>query len=173
MRIAFRWVLQHAMLALVLSGALAFTSSAAFAQTRSYAFFPGIQGGSVDKGHEGWIDILSVSQGLSAGKKTACQISLTKALDVAGPRLWLAAVTGQTFSEVRIDVVKQGGDTSLIYYVIRLQNATISSISTAGATGGDFFESLSLNAGNVILSYYPQNPDGTLGSPVIANIPCS
>jgi hypothetical protein len=33
------------------------------------------------------------------------EIRLTKNVDVAGPRLWLAAVTGQTFCEIRVEAV--------------------------------------------------------------------
>ena len=174
MRSTFGCALRHVLLILVATGATAFLSSTANAQqSRTYALVPGIPGGSIDKGHEGWIDVFSISQGWASGKKTACQISFAKPLDIAGPRLWLAAVTGQTFTEIRFEVVKQGGDTSLTYYVIRLQNATVSSISTGGSSGGDFFESVSLSAANLILSYYPQNSDGSLGAPVTTNIPCS
>lgn len=163
---------KFAMFAL-LAIATAFTPATASAQSRTFAQFPGITGGSVAKGHEGWIDIMAISQGWSAGKKSVCQLALTKQLDVAGPQLWLAAVTGQTFPQVRIDVVKTTTDASFTYYTVVLQNATISSISTAGATGGDFMENLMLNAASVTLSYYPQRSDGSLGSPVTTTMPCN
>jgi type VI secretion system secreted protein Hcp len=171
MKNALRRGSQLVIVILVFTFATAFVPIAAFAQN-VFVLVPGITGGSTDQAHVGWIDVLSITQGWDSGKKSACQISLTKLIDVSGPRLWLAAVTGQMFGEIRIEAVK-GGEIPFKFYEIRLQNARISSISTSGQKGdGIFVESLTLNSTNLILSFFTQNPDGTPGTPVTTNIPC-
>ena len=134
---------------------------------------PGIQGGSVDAFHVNWIDIASVSQTWTSSRRhAACEITIGKQLDVAGPRLWLAAVTGQAFGEIRLEAVK-GAERPMRFYEVRLQNVRISSISTTAAPGGEFIESVSLSASSLVLAYYPQNPDGSLANPVMTNINCN
>jgi len=163
-----------AILAFVVASVTALAPTA-FAQirTQTFALVPGIPGSSTDEHHAGWIEVASLSQGLSTAKKgTACDVFLGKQLDIAGPRLWLAAVTGQTFGEIRIEVVKTG-EMPLKFYEVRLQNARVTNISTAGSSGGDFFESVGLTGTSMTLSFYPQKPDGTLDTPVTTNIPCN
>src|SRR5262245_8814881 len=111
---------QLAILISVFTFATAFMPITAFAAQRVFVLVPGIASGSLDQGHVGWIDVFSLTQGWESAKKTACQITLGKSVDVAGPRLWLAAVTGQTFGEIRIEAVQEG-ETPLKFYEIRLQ----------------------------------------------------
>lgn len=175
MKNALRRGSQLVILISVFTFATAFMPITAFAAANVFVLVPGIPGGSLDRGHVGWIDVSSVTQGWeSAKKQNACQITLTKHVDVAGPRLWLAAVTGQTFAEIRVEVVEQGGDVPLRFYEIRLQNARISNINnivTMGL-GYNFTESVTLTSTNLILSFFPQQADGSLGNPVTTNIPC-
>jgi hypothetical protein len=75
-----------------------------FAQTtQTFLLVPGIQGSSVDEHHKNWIDVLSLTQTLDGGgKRPQCSLEVVKALDVAGPLLWGAAVTAQSFDEIQI-----------------------------------------------------------------------
>jgi hypothetical protein len=79
---------------------------AASAQDQTFMLVPGIPGSSLDAHHERWIDVSSLRQtwNATAKKHSACEIEIGKGLDVAGPRLWTAAVTSQLFPELRIEV---------------------------------------------------------------------
>jgi type VI protein secretion system component Hcp len=152
-------------------------SSPASAQMRTFVSVPGIQGSSIDESHPAWIDALSLQQAWGGVKKSPCEIQIVKGLDIAGPKLWLAAVTAQVFPEIRIDVVKgtgaggSGGEVTARVYEVRLSNAQITNLVTTGTQM--FAETVSLKAASMTLTYYPQNPDGAPGAPVTATIPCS
>jgi type VI protein secretion system component Hcp len=112
---------------------------------------------------------LSLQQSLVQPTRKAdgyCRIDVIKWLDVAGPRLWTAAVTDQVFSEVRIDVV-QSGKTPLKFYEIRLQNARVENITTAVDTQVTVpSEKLTLAGTSMTLTYAGEK------APVTTNISC-
>jgi type VI protein secretion system component Hcp len=167
-----RGLFRHSLLCLCFALSV---SSAATAQVvvKTFMLIPGIPGSSVDDRHKDWIDVFSLTQTFAAaGKKgNSCDVIVTKLLDVAGPRLWLAAVTHQVFNEIRIEAVKAGGD-RLRFYEVRLTNARVNAITTS-AFGSGSFEDVTLTADGATLSFFPQDPDGSLGPPVTATIPCS
>lgn len=144
----------------------------ASAATGTFMFVPGIPGGSADDKHKDWIDVLSLQQGWpGTAKRTSCDVTVVKALDVAGPKLWLAAVTGQVFAEIKIEAVKAGAD-PVKFYELKLLNAQISSITTNGA-GSSFVEDVVLSPQSATLSFFPQNPDGSPGPTVTVTVPCN
>jgi len=157
-------------LLLILAGvAIAVMPTSASAQDPTFMLVPGIPGSSLDAHHLGWIDVVSLRQSWSAAaKKNACEIEIVKGLDIAGPRLWAAAVTGQLFTEIRIEVTRTDQTKT---YEIRLSNAQITSIVTAGTT--TFAETVTITAAGMNLFFYPQNPDGSIGAPVTTSIACS
>jgi type VI secretion system Hcp family effector len=146
----------------------------AFAQSNTFMLVPNIPGSSQDARHQNWIDVSSLRQTwpTASDRKDAagCAIEVVKTLDVSGPRLGAAAVTGQVFGEIRIEVANQG-ENDQVYYKITLTNAFISQISTDGSNV--FAESLTLGASAVTLSFAEQNPDGTLRPPVVTTVSCS
>jgi type VI protein secretion system component Hcp len=146
--------------------------TAASAQNQTFMLVPGIPGGSTDAGHVGWIDVSSLRQAWdkAAKKQNSCEIEVVKGLDIAGPRLWAAAVMGQVFGEIRIEVMRTGEEPRK-EYELRLSNAHITSILTAG--GLTFAETVTLTATGLTLFFYPQNPDGSQGAPVTTSIACS
>src|SRR6185436_10737853 len=101
--------------------------------TDTFMLVPGIPGDSAARGHENWIDVISLQQSWpgQVRKGTSCDVTVVKALDSAGPRLWLAAVTGQSFPEIKIEMVKAAAD-PFTFYQLKLTNAIISSITTSG-----------------------------------------
>ena len=133
---------------------------------------PGIPGSSVDDRHQDWIDVASLVQTFgAAGKRgNSCDVIVTKLLDIAGPKLWLAAVTHQVFSEIRIESIKAGGDRQR-FYEIRLTNARVAAITTS-EFGGPYFEDVTLSSDGATLSFFTQLADGSVGPPVTATIPC-
>ena len=154
-------------------GLAAAATTVASAATQTFMLVPGIPGGSVDDRHANWIDVLSLSQGWAGARKGgACDVAIAKDLDIAGPRLWGAAVTGQALGDVRIEVMRVGGEQTKLYE-IRLTNARVLNIATSGASGGTFMESLTLTSDTATLSYYPQRPDGSVGAAISTTIGCN
>ena len=161
----------------------ALESSAQSIQT--FMFIPGIPGETLDSRHRDWIDVISIRHTLEQASgsvtggtqatripRTACEIEILKLLDRSGPLLWMAAVTGNTFTEVRIEVVRTG-ELQQKVYEIRLTNVRVSSISTANEAGAFPLESVVLTAERVVLSYITVNPStGQPSGPVNANINC-
>lgn len=144
----------------------------AWAQVDTFMLVPGIAGDSTHERHQDWIEVLSLSQTLDAtGKRrSSCDIQVVKELDLAGPLLWAAAVSGQVFPEVRVELVR-AGETSSVLYEIKLGNVHVSTISTSSG-GSSIVESLSLAAETATLTYFTQKPDGTAGPPVSATVSC-
>lgn len=137
----------------------------------TFMLVPGIKGSSTDPRHRDWIEVLSLSQTLDQGAtRPQCTLNVTKFLDISGPLLWGAAITGRSFGQIRIDVVRQG-DERQVFYQINLTNAVVTSIATSGGSGG-FLETISLSATSVQLRFFPQRADGTLGLPVTSTFTC-
>jgi type VI secretion system Hcp family effector len=143
----------------------------ASAQTANDAFLlvPGIPGESLDERHARWIEVLSLSQGFSDFPKESnvCDVAIQKRLDKSGPLLFAAAVTGQIFPHVQIDLVKPS--TGQRYYEILLTNARLSSLQSSPQF---LTESLTLIAESITLSYFPQRADGSPDVPVTAVANC-
>jgi type VI secretion system secreted protein Hcp len=135
-------------------------------------FVPGIPGSSVDADHKDWIDVLAMSQGVSSSKKAvACSdVAIMKRLDQAGPMLWAAAAVGQVFPEVRIEVVKRG-EFSGVVYDIRIHNAKVTSSQTSGSS--EFpMESVSFSYQSITLTYNPQDAKGGIHPGIPQTIAC-
>jgi type VI secretion system Hcp family effector len=132
---------------------------------------PGIPGSSVDDGHKDWIEVLSMSQGaVSTKKSVACSdVSIMKVLDQAGPALWAAAAVRQLFSEIRVEVVKSG-EFSGVVYDIRLSNARVTSTQTSGSSELPI-ESVSFSYDSVTLTFNTQDAKGGIhpGTPQTIN----
>jgi type VI protein secretion system component Hcp len=141
--------------------AVAVLPTVASAQDQTFMLVPGIPGSSLDAHHPNWIDVKSLQQTFNATtrKHNACEIEIGKGLDVAGPRLWAAAVTSQLFAEIRIEVWGGTVDRRVKIYEIRLGNARITGIVTTGEQ--TFAESVTIKATDLNLSFFTQNPDGT------------
>lgn len=150
---------------------LAAGSGEAYAAIRTYMYVPGIPGGSTDAQHQDWIEVLSMSQGASATKKSvACSdFSIMKVLDQAGPALWGAAATGQLFPEIRVEVL-MGNEKPIVIYDIRLNNARVSSIQMSGSSELPM-ESVSFTFQSVTLTFNRQTEAGQviLGTPQTIN----
>jgi type VI protein secretion system component Hcp len=156
----------------------------ASAADQLYMQIPGITGGSLSK--PGWIDVFSFSGGAVAptssstapSKQQSCTMNVQKLVDIAGPRLWVATVTGQTFPtvEIQVTVAATGGAATgeRVIYDILLTNAQITSISESAAAGSGIpSESVGFKATNVSLTYTPQNADGSTGTPVTSSFACN
>lgn len=147
--------------------------ASASAQDQTFMLVPGIPGSAADAQHVGWIDITSVRQTWNAITKNhnACEIELGKGLDIAGPRLWAAAVTNQLFPEIRIEVWGGTAQARQKTYEIRLANARITGIVTSGEQ--TFVENVTIKAASLNLFFFSQSkPDGSPGSTVTTSVDC-
>lgn len=157
----------------LLTGLFSIETGEAYAQQyRTYMLIPNIPGSSVDEDHKNWIEVLSMSQGVSAIKKSvACSdVSIMKVLDQAGPALWAAAAVRQLFNEVRIEVVKSGADFSGVVYDIRFTNAKVTSTQTSGSSELPM-ESVSFSYDEITLTFNPDDGKGGIrpGTPQTIN----
>jgi type VI secretion system secreted protein Hcp len=143
---------------------------AAAQSTSAFMLVPGIPGDSTNDRHKDWIDVSSVTQNFVAGAKNtgACTVNVTKALDRSGPLIWGAAVTGQIFTEIRIDIIRTGGEQQRVYDVT-LTNAVVTAITSKPT---DLNEQVTLSGSAATLRFYPQNPDGSVGAPVTSSVSC-
>lgn len=160
-------ILKAFLLALFVVGAAGASQAMAQAVTSTYMYVPGINGSSSDLRHRDWIDVVSLTQTLDQSKKQPeCTMEVVKSLDISGPALWGAAVTGRVFGEILIDVtineIRSGAPK--LFYQIKLQSARVRGISTIG--NGVYVERVTLDAGSVQLLFYPQGANGSLGAPV-------
>ena len=157
----------------LMSGLLALGSGEAYAQRyQTFMLVPGIPGSAIEEGHKDWIEVLSMSQGLSTVKRSvACSdANIMKSLDQAGPALWAAAAVRQLFSEVRIEVVKNG-EFSGVIYDIRLSNARVTSSQTSGSSELPM-ESVSFSYDTITLTFNPQDEKGQIHPGTPQTIDC-
>ena len=137
-----------------------------------------IQGESKDKKHSKEVDVLAWSWGMSnsgsahagggggSGKVNVQDISFTKWVDSATPKLMLACCNGKHYDEALL-TVRKAGEKPVEYIKIKLTEVLITSVSTGGSGGEDrLTENVTLNFGKVHLDYTPQDDKGAPGTAI-------
>jgi len=135
-----------------------------------------IKGESVDKEHKDWINLLSVSQGLSRpmpqgasgstrqrGSVSCGDVMLVKEMDASSPKLLEAICDGTVFPKVEIDLsTSTGAGARVPYFQWELQNVMVSDYSVSGATddGSVPTEQFSLNYEEIKWTYDKMGKDG-------------
>ncbi len=137
----------------------------AHAAMNAYLQIPGIQGKSMDSKHPGWIEVSSFQWGVGrtatigsatggagSGRASMGDITITKTVDSASPKLTLACANGQHFKSIVIEEASPGGR----FMVITLQDVLISSVKSA-STGGDIvpMETVTFNFAKSTTSWSP------------------
>jgi type VI secretion system secreted protein Hcp len=128
-----------------------------------------IKGESTEPNHKEWINLLSVSQGVSRGMPSGASgstrkrgaatlgdIVIVKELDKSTPKLVEAICKGTQFPTVTIHLTTSAeGDTRTPYMAWELKNAMVTDYSVSGATEGGSVptESLSINYEEVKWTY--------------------
>jgi len=138
----------------------------------------GVDGESKDHKHGKEIDVLSWSWGMSnsgsahvgggagAGKVNVQDLSFSKWVDSASPKLMLACCNGKHFDEALL-TVRKAGEKPVEYIKIKLTEVLITSISTGGSGGEDrLTENVTLNFAKVNLDYTPQDDKGAPGTAI-------
>lgn len=140
-----------------------------------------VDGESVIDGHEGEIDLLSYSFGMTqsgsmhegggggAGKVSVQDISFTKYVDKTSPNLIRSCCNGEHFPEAELLVRKAGKD-PLDYFRIKMSPILVTSVSTGGSGGEDrLTENVSISFAKMEIGYTPQKKDGTGDAEVTLN----
>lgn len=132
-----------------------------------------LPGESVDSVYKGSIDVLAWSWGMSqsgtthagpgagSGKVNVQDLSLTKWVDKASPKLQLFCCNGTHIKEALL-VVRKAGEKPLEYIKITMSDIIVTSVSTGGSGGEDrLTENVALNFATVKFEYTPQKIDGS------------
>jgi type VI secretion system secreted protein Hcp len=159
--------------------ALALVSTSAQAAADIFLKIDGIAGESTDDKHKGEIDILSF--GWEIGPKTgdlvgrtakvcAHDMSFVKIIDSASPLLISNAIVGTIAPKATL-TLRKAGERQQEFMTIELVNVLVSSVSHAvSGASTTFAEQFTLNFTGGTVTFRPQKPDGSLGTPVVANI---
>jgi len=139
--------------------------------------FGDIKGESAATKHKEEIEVLSwswgasnpttiVGTGMSAGKVSLTDLSFTKRVDKASPKLLEMCVTGKHVDNVTLSCSKQtGGKTPEDFLIIKMEEVYVSSHQCGGSSGEDVgTESLTLTYGKINYDYKQQDKSGTLTS---------
>lgn len=141
--------------------------------TAGYIKFDGIDGEAIDRGHKDWIDILSVSHGISrpmsAGATGATRqraaatygdVVVVKELDKSSPKLMESLSTGAVIPTMALSVTRASADgTSTPYLQWELKNVMVTAYRISGATSGEDrpTETISLNYEEIKVTYTEQD----------------
>lgn len=146
-------------------------SQGAVAAADMFGRFTGIDGESIQKGHEKWIEVFSYSWGATnspqSGKVDFADFSFTKFYDSSSPPLLLNLAQGKHIDEALFEFTKTtGAATPEVYLTYQFSDVFLTSYGVSGS-GDQPSESWSFSFGKVQTSYKPQDQKtGKLGNPI-------
>lgn len=137
----------------------------------------GIKGESGDSKHKEEIEIKSFSFGVhqvgsaasgggaGTGKAGFDDLHVSKSADKATPALMKVCATGEHIKNATLTVRKAGKDQQE-YYIIKMTDLIVSSVTNLGQDGEVPSEQVALNYSTIKFTYKEQKADGTLGGTV-------
>ncbi len=137
----------------------------------------GIDGESASDRHKNEIDVESFSWGAAqsgagatgggggAGKVSFQDFHFTMRLNKASPKLMLACATGEHIKEVVL-TGEVSGKKGQKFLEIKMEDVLVSSFQQGSSASEYPTESVSMNFTKITFTYYPVNPDGSLGAPI-------
>lgn len=137
-----------------------------------------IKGESTDVKHKNEIEVVSwhwgvnqtaaphVGSGAGAGKVTVRELTISKHIDVASPKLFLTCSEGRHLAEAKLSV-RRAGMSSFDFFTIAMKDVIVTAVLMDGTEEG-LTESVSLAFNQVTVSYTPQGASGQPGTPVTA-----
>ena len=152
---------------LVLAGLLG--SSFAHAQVLTFLKVDGVLGESVSRFHEGEIELTSYSQNF--GTRNCSRVIAVKGLDRASPGLIGLAAAG-TIVPTAVISLRRDGLRYELFYRATLQSVSVERIDVTG-DGSGLAETVVLRPRSMRIEYWSQRPDGSLGTPVVADVQCT
>lgn len=136
-------------------------------------------------GDKGWIEISDWSWDIEAetsflkgggsavGKPTPGTLSFTHYFDLSSPTIMQRIVSGTSFADVTIDMLKQTGDKDGVlgqFFQIRVKDAFVTKVSTKGGEDGAVTQDVELVFKEIFVGYKAQsNDNGKLDSPIDFN----
>lgn len=147
----------------------------------------GIDGQSLDKSHDKWIDVISFSQGAKqnvsiqrgaevAGRGEFLPFTFTHALDKATPKLQQFCMNGQKIAKAQFAYCQAIAGVQTPVYEVALENvkvarAEVKTITAGdeGLLGGQPLEEVDLIAGKITWKITPIKADNTKEGAIEAN----
>ncbi len=138
----------------------------------------GIQGESTDVRHQGEIDVLSWSWGVSlpegggsggggaAGKAMFQEFHILTRISAASPLLLLACATGRHIKTAVLSGVRAGASATTPFLSYQLSDVMVGSVDHSDGEMDAPAEQFSLSYMKVEVIYRPQTPTGKMGQPV-------
>lgn len=143
-----------------------------------YLQLDGIPGGSQDNRHRDWIDLLGFSWGASnsgasaglgggagAGRSEITELTVTMPLGPASPTVFLFTMNGRHIPAARLEGVF-GGKQPMTFVRLELADVTVRGYQTSAGNATPV-DSCALTFDRITYTYWGQNADGTVGSPVV------
>lgn len=140
----------------------------------------GLNGESTRIGFEKQLEIKSFNWGATnpatigaggggAGKVSLSPFNISKKTDAASPLLFQSCCNGTHYAKAVVTLIKSGSGSPYDFIKYEFEKVYVESVQWSGATGGDDtpLESVSFAFSKVSITYTPQNPDGSKGSPVV------
>lgn len=136
----------------------------------SFVQIDGIPGESTDAKHANWIEPLSFSFGatqsigaaVSSGPRSAGRVdiqdfSMMKGMDSSSPKLFLAVCKGTPIKKIVVHVCRANTEKT-VFCQIEMGNVYLTSYQPSGQAGGqEPTESLTMNPGQIVLTYMPED----------------
>ena len=148
----------------------------------AFVVIDGIKGESNDSKLADAIDIKSFSFGVTnvatigtgaggiggAGKASFSSFKFNKLYDASSPPLFAATASGKHLEDATFSF-RRTGENPATFLTVKLSDVIVTGYQQGGTKEPPLLEEVSLDAAKIEISYRPQNPDGSLGSPVNAS----
>ncbi len=183
-----------ALACLLVANAPSFAATEIFLKITSPSTFPGE---ATAAGYSGDIQLLSYSQsvqspatvgsgsgGLSSGKPSCGNITMTKNIDKSSPQLIKAVMTGERINTATIyfaDTVGNAGATGAggglqrtqNDYTVTLSDAIVTGVQQSDATPSELVETVTMVVGTYTIHYVPFGRTGAAGAAVDYTVDCT
>jgi type VI secretion system secreted protein Hcp len=95
--------------------------------------------------------------------------NIMKKTDGASPMLFLTCCQGDHYATAVVTLNKAAGKSPIDFLKYEFEEVYVDNITWSGSSGGDDspMESVSFSFGKVSITYTPQKPDGSKGSPAV------
>jgi type VI secretion system secreted protein Hcp len=142
-----------------------------------YLQIDGVNGESNDDKHRGWIEVeavdwgvtqptagtMSTAGGHTIGRAVFDAIRITKAVDLASPKLMELAAQGKTIPKAKLEFFRADGSGALKYYEVTLENVLVSSNKKSYGGAGFLIDHFTLHYAKITEKYTQQKIGGGAG----------
>jgi len=146
-----------------------------------YLQIEGINGESNDEKHKNWMELESVDWGVTQptagtvstagghtiGRAVFNSVRITKAVDLASPKLMELAAQGKTIPKVRLEFFRADGGGAVKYYEMVLENVLVSSNKKSYGGSGLLIDQFTLHFTKITEKYTQQKIGGGVGGSTV------